>query len=44
MSEEVLASVGELLMRLKGAGADVRWVKPEALHLTLKFLGEIAAG
>ena len=41
MSEEVLASVGDLLMRLKEAGADVKWVKPKALHLTLKFLGEI---
>jgi len=41
MSEEVRASVEALLVRLKGAGADVKWVKPDALHLTLKFLGEI---
>jgi 2'-5' RNA ligase len=26
---------------LRKSGADVSWVKPESLHLTLKFLGEI---
>lgn len=26
---------------LRAAGADVLWVKPESLHLTLKFLGEV---
>ncbi|MDP2166892.1 MAG: RNA 2',3'-cyclic phosphodiesterase [Thermodesulfovibrionales bacterium] len=26
--------------RLNAAGADVRWVRPENLHLTLKFLGD----
>jgi len=41
MSEEILTSVGALLVRLRGAGADVKWVRPEAVHLTLKFLDEI---
>ncbi len=27
--------------KLKGIGADVRWVVPENIHLTLKFLGNI---
>ena len=27
--------------RLKKAGADVSWTRPEGMHLTLKFLGEI---
>ena len=27
---------------LKDAGADVRWVRPEGFHLTLKFLGDVA--
>ena len=28
---------------LRRAGADVRWVKPDRAHLTLKFLGEATA-
>jgi 2'-5' RNA ligase len=27
---------------LKAAGADVKWVEPKNIHLTLKFLGEIS--
>jgi len=27
--------------QLKSSGGDVKWVKPENIHLTLKFLGEI---
>lgn len=27
--------------RLKASGADVSWTRPEGMHLTLKFLGEI---
>lgn len=34
-------AVARLQERMKAAGADVSWVKPENLHLTLKFLGEI---
>ena len=29
---------------LEKSGADVRWVKPERAHLTLKFLGDTAPG
>lgn len=29
-----------LIHRLRPRGGDVRWVKPEGMHLTLKFLGE----
>ena len=28
---------------LKQSGADVRWVDPARIHLTLKFLGEISS-
>ena len=27
---------------LQGAGAAVKWVRPEGIHLTLRFLGEVA--
>ena len=27
---------------LRGAGADVKWIDPAVIHLTLKFLGELA--
>jgi len=30
-----------LQQELKKCGADVRWVRPEGIHLTLKFLGNI---
>jgi 2'-5' RNA ligase len=30
----------ELLRGLKSTGADVKWVRPEGMHLTLKFLGD----
>ncbi len=41
MSEAVISSVEKLLSTLKTAGADVRWVSTESMHLTIKFLGEI---
>lgn len=34
-----LESVSDSLRRTR---ADVKWVRPEAIHITLKFLGEIA--
>ena len=33
--------LGGLQQRLQWAGLAARWVRPEALHLTLKFLGEL---
>jgi len=39
---ELQAAVGGLIERLSSAGADVRWVKPHNVHLTLKFLGDVA--
>lgn len=30
-----------MIDRLRTAGADVKWVRPENLHLTVKFLGEV---
>jgi 2'-5' RNA ligase len=31
----------QVIDRLKSSRADVKWVKPEGIHLTLKFLGNI---
>jgi 2'-5' RNA ligase len=36
------ARVEELQRELQRAGADVKWVRPGAIHLTLKFLGSIS--
>lgn len=38
---DVRQAAGELARELKRSGADVKWVKPETMHLTLKFLGEV---
>jgi 2'-5' RNA ligase len=39
--EPLRAKMEELQRGLKRADADVRWVRPEGIHLTLKFLGSI---
>ncbi len=41
ISEAARTGVARLQEQLKTAGADVNWVEPQNLHLTLKFLGEI---
>ncbi len=41
MSETVISCVEELLLTLKTAGADVRWIRTGSMHLTIKFLGEL---
>ncbi len=42
LSEQARAEVAALQAELRRSGADVKWVEPENLHLTLKFLGETA--
>lgn len=37
---EVREAAASVARELKSSGADVKWVKPESMHLTLKFLGE----
>jgi len=39
----VLKALQELRAELAGHKADVRWVRPEGLHATLKFLGYVDA-
>lgn len=41
LSKETKDWIAGLQGQLKNSGADVKWVKPENIHLTLKFLGEI---
>jgi 2'-5' RNA ligase len=36
--------IAELIADLKSAGAAVKWVEEENLHVTLKFFGEVAEG
>jgi len=41
IDDEVKDRIQHLRDRLEDAGADVRWVRREHTHLTLKFIGEI---
>ncbi len=41
LSEDVKSGLAGLQQELKGCGADIRWVKPDNIHLTLKFLGDV---
>jgi RNA 2',3'-cyclic 3'-phosphodiesterase len=43
VSPEVKAELATAQERLRRGGAPVKWVAPEALHLTLHFLGETDA-
>lgn len=38
------AAAAKAMAGLKGCGAKVKWVQPQNLHLTLKFLGETHEG
>jgi len=40
LSTENQSKLSQIQKELKTSGADVKWVKPENIHLTLKFLGE----
>lgn len=39
---QVQAAIRSRLEQSVGSGARVHWVKPESIHLTLKFLGDIS--
>jgi len=41
LPEEIKTILSRIQDELKQTHADVKWVKPENIHLTLKFLGEI---
>jgi len=41
LPREVIDRARELQEQLRAAGLRLRWVRPRAIHLTLKFLGDI---
>jgi 2'-5' RNA ligase len=41
ITQAIRKHAGELIAALAGTSADVKWVEPHNLHLTLKFLGEV---
>jgi 2'-5' RNA ligase len=41
LPEAVKSALAELQQEFKKCGVDVKWVKPDNIHLTLKFLGNI---
>ncbi|MCX5705663.1 MAG: RNA 2',3'-cyclic phosphodiesterase [Candidatus Omnitrophica bacterium] len=40
LPKDIKDSLSRLINKLKETGADVKWVAPQNIHLTLKFLGE----
>ena len=42
LPSNVIEQIGALQSKLKESGFKIRWVKPANIHLTLKFLGDIA--
>jgi 2'-5' RNA ligase len=41
LTPEIRGRANQLIAKLRRVVADVRWVEPENLHLTLKFLGDV---
>lgn len=41
IDDAVREMAAELVRELSSAGGDVKWVAPENMHLTVKFLGEV---
>src|SRR5260370_3150558 len=42
ISAEVRAILASLIQNLRRADSHSRWVNPDNLHITLKFIGEVA--
>ncbi len=41
ISQQARIAIAQMIRELQDLGAGLRWVKPENIHLTLKFLGEV---
>ncbi len=44
IDEPIREAAGRLIERLRTAGADLTWVAPRNMHLTVKFLGDVPEG
>jgi RNA 2',3'-cyclic 3'-phosphodiesterase len=44
LPESIIAFLGKLQDQLKTGGLPMKWTRPENIHLTLKFLGDISQG
>lgn len=42
LPENIIAFLGKLQDQLKTGGLSMKWTRPENIHLTLKFLGDIS--
>jgi RNA 2',3'-cyclic 3'-phosphodiesterase len=40
IDEEIRRRIAQFIEEVRGLAPDVRWVRPESLHVTLKFIGE----
>ena len=43
LPEKIIYTIGTVQEEIKSYGLKIRWVRPENIHLTLKFLGDIQA-
>ncbi|MGD9105473.1 MAG: RNA 2',3'-cyclic phosphodiesterase [Desulfobacterales bacterium] len=41
LPEKIIYTIGKVQKEIKSYGLKIRWVRPENIHLTLKFLGDI---
>jgi 2'-5' RNA ligase len=41
LREDVRQAIRDLIARLQPAGRGARWVRPEGMHITLKFIGHV---
>ena len=44
ISEETRSAIRELISRLQPIARGARWVRPEGIHITLKFIGSVEDG
>jgi RNA 2',3'-cyclic 3'-phosphodiesterase len=40
IDEEIRGQIAQFMSEVRGLAPDVRWVMPDSLHVTLKFIGE----